>query len=134
MVTVQVRDKSPKRIIRQLVHDCKGERDYPGMWAVMDEWCHSGKADVFGSRETSFSAYCRRQSWTLAQAMALLEWQCKYFGEGIDEAEFNDMWSVFQPILKDQRLLDVRVALVALGLSKAPRPTDDHTRAGGLEV
>ena len=38
MVQVQVKDKSPKRIIRQLLLERKGERDYDGMYAVIADW------------------------------------------------------------------------------------------------
>ena len=58
MVTVKVSDTSPKRIIRQMLAECKGERDYSGMDALMAAW--NGP-----SPQQSFGKYCRSRDWTL---------------------------------------------------------------------
>ena len=124
-VTVTVRDPSPRHIIHQLLVGCKGERDYAGMDAVLAEWTRSDPGQ-------SFAQYCRAQSWTFGQVIALLEWQCKYLGEGLDEKEFHAMWAVFRPIIKAQGLLDVQVARrVLTGKIAPPKP---RTRAGTLEI
>ena len=125
-VTVNVRDPSPRHIVHQLLVECKGERDYAGMDAVMAAWAGP-------SPQQSFSKYCRTQSWTFDQVMALLEWQCKYImGDGLDEKEFHAMWAVFRPIIKAQGLLDVQVARRILsGKIAPPKP---RTRAATLEI
>jgi hypothetical protein len=126
MVTVNVSDKSPKAIIRQLIIEGRGPRDHAGMVDLLDEW-------INGTPEVgTFGAYCRRQAWTLGQILSLLEYQCAHlFGDGVDAAEFNTMWRIFGPIVRDQGLLDVEAALLTLATIPAPAP---GTRAASLLV
>jgi len=125
MIQVRVRDKSPKRIIRQLLFERKGERDYDGMYAVIADWS-KGR-----SPEKTFSAYCQYRSWTLAQVLALLEYQCTHiFGAGLDEAEFNDMWPVFRSIIRKQGLLDIAEVRQLL----TPESPKASTRFAALEM
>lgn len=126
MVTVNVSDKSPKAIVRQLIIEGRGPRDHAGMVDLLDEWLN-------GAPETrTFGAYCRRQAWTLSQALSLLEYQCAHvFGDGVDAAEFNALWRTFGSIVRDQGLLDVEAALLTLAPIPAPAP---GTRAASLLV
>lgn len=104
-VTVTVKDESPKVVVHALIAECLGERDSVGMNAVLADWLSAtGNGETFGQ-------YCRRQSWTLAQVLSLIEYQSKYlFGDGLDEREFHEMWRIFGPILRDQGLLSATVA------------------------
>jgi len=124
---VTVRDKSPKRIIRALLITHAGERDYNGMHAVMSDWHNAGLRHELnvGPKPITFGAYCRAQSWTLTQALALLEWQCCYvFGERIDESEYHTLWSIFRDIVKRQDLLDITEAeRVLLAIETPTRKT-----------
>ena len=133
MVTVQVRDRSPKHIISALLKAHAGARDFDGMWAVMAGWHNTSWLHELseGPKPVTFGAYCRAQSWTLAQVLALLEWQCCYvFGAGIDESEYNTLWQIFRDIVKQQNLLDITEAERALLALEAPTP---RTRAHYIE-
>ena len=68
MVTVQVRDRSPKHIISALLKAHAGARDFDGMWAVMAGWHNTSWLHELseGPKPITFGAYCRAQSWTLA--------------------------------------------------------------------
>jgi hypothetical protein len=126
--TVKVTDRSPKAIVRELLHTGKGPRDTDGMNAVLDEWLN-------GNPTGNFLNYCRRQSWTLGQVLSLLDYQCCYIfvadeDDWMDAEEFEQMWHIFQPIIKKQGLLDVEKAVAELTI---PLP-DAQTRAAALEV
>lgn len=125
--TVNVTDRSPKNIVRQLLLTGRGPRDSNGMFSIMHEWVNSISA------AGSFSEYCRGRSWTLAQVLAIFDWQCCYvLADGIDTAEFEAMWQVFQPIVRDQELLNAKdVTKMLTGPIPAPNA---NTRAAFVEV
>lgn len=127
---ISVTDTSPKNIVRELLRTGNGPRDMSGMNSVLDEWLnHTAPGDTFAK-------YCRRQSWTLGQVLSLIGYQCCYMlysdeDDWMDTTEFEEMWSVFQPIIKKQRLLNVSEAVTILAAIPAPQ---GQTRAAALEV
>lgn len=95
---IRVTDKSPKNVIRQMLREGIGPRDPEGRDANLTDW-------AFGSSQ-SFKSYCKQQDWTLGQVLAYLEYQACYLFGGIDETAFTQEWHIFQPIVRDQRLLE----------------------------
>jgi len=126
-VIVTVKDESPKAVVHALIAECLGERDSAGMNAVLADWLSATDNDE------TFCQYCRRQSWTLAQALSLIEHQSKYlFGDGLDEREFHEMWRIFGPILRDQGLLSA--AVVRQYLQEAIEVAHGLSRSAYVEV
>lgn len=96
---IRVTDQSPKNVVRQMLRGGVGPRDPEGRDANLADW-------IFGSRQ-NFKSYCKQLDWTLGQVLAYLEWQaCYIFGGGIDETAFTQEWRIFQPIIRDQHLLE----------------------------
>jgi len=95
---IRVTDRSPKNVIRQMLREGIGPRDSEGRDANLADW-------VFGARQ-NFKSYCKQQDWTLGQVLAYLEYQACYLFGGIDETAFGQEWRIFQPIVRDQRLLE----------------------------
>lgn len=129
MVTVTVKTRAPKTVVRQLLIKGKGPRDYAGMNAVLDEWLNGHPA------QKTFGAYCKAQEWTLGQVLSLLNYQCCFMlwtdGDGLDAPEFNKLWPIFSHVLKVQDLLTIDVERELYGDVPTPSLT---TRAGMLEV
>jgi len=98
---IRVTDKSPKNVIRQMLLHQLGPRDSAGRDATLADWIASGI-----SHHQPFKTYCKRQHWTLAQVLSYLEYQACYLFGGIDETAFTQEWLIFQPIIRDQHLLD----------------------------
>ena len=95
---IRVTDRSPKNVIRQMLQEGIGPRDPEGRDANMADW-------LFGACR-NFKSYCKGMDWTLGQVLAYLEYQACYLFGGIDETAFTQEWHIFQPIIRDQRLLE----------------------------
>lgn len=104
-IQIRVSDKRPKAIVRRMLVDGTGPRDYAGRDRMWERWWEI--VDRQGYDFQTYRKFLRSQRWSLGEILAYLEWQVKYLGPGIDEREFDVEWETVAPVIKAQNLLAV---------------------------
>lgn len=104
---IRITDKRPKAIVREMLRQNVGPRDYEGRDALWPSWW--AILDREGYSYTRFAKWLRSQDWSLGEMMAYLEYQVGYifgiFG-GVDEKEFAKEWAIVKPVFDKLQLLD----------------------------
>jgi len=101
---IRLTDRRPKAIVRELLRQNVGPRDYAGRDAMWLRWW--AVLDREGYVHSRFVKWMRSQDWTLGEMLSYLEYQVIYLNGDVDEEAFANEWAIVRPIFKQQELLD----------------------------
>lgn len=101
---IRITDKRPKAIVREMLRQNVGPRDYEGRDAMWLDWWDI--LDHEGYSYKRFSKWVRSQDWTLGEMMSYLEYNVVYLNGNVDEAEFAKEWAIVKPVFDKLQLLD----------------------------
>lgn len=116
---IRITDKRPKAVVREMLRQYIGPRDYKGRDALWPDWWAILDREGYSYRR--FAKWLRSQDWTLGEMMAYLEYQVVYIFGGVDEEEFAKEWAIVKPVFDRLDLLDPAwIAQVTDGDTRTP--------------